>query len=89
MQLPPSARRCYRCWRVRLLCHANAMHGKPTQAHGWLMAVGWTLIAVGIVVARHGKAWDPLWFHAHRAIQLLGLACALAGFILIFVCVAG
>ena len=37
------------------------------NAHGWLMAVGWgLLIPVGILVARHGKDWDPLWFHLHR-----------------------
>jgi hypothetical protein len=50
------------------------------------MAVGWTTLLGGAVVARSlrslRRAW---WFHAHRAMQLLlGLACVLAGFILIF-----
>ena len=41
------------------------------------------------VVARHGRwllgsASSPLWFHLHRTIQVLGLACALSGFVVIF-----
>jgi hypothetical protein len=32
----------------------------PTQAHGWLMAVGWTLILLGILAARHTGACAPL-----------------------------
>ncbi|KAL4443838.1 hypothetical protein ABPG75_011575 [Micractinium tetrahymenae] len=58
------------------------------NAHGWLMAIGWgVLIPLGIVTARHGKRWDPLWFHVHRAVQILGLSCALSGFIIIFIAV--
>lgn len=58
------------------------------NAHGWLMAVGWgLLIPLGILVARHGKDWDPLWFHLHRGVQILGLSCALSGFVIIFIAV--
>lgn len=58
------------------------------NAHGWLMAVAWgVLIPAGIVIARHGRwllSGSARWFHLHRAIQVLGLACALSGFIIIF-----
>lgn len=56
------------------------------QAHAWLMVVGWSLIACGIVVARCLKdnLGSPLWFQVHRAVQVTGLACAATGFILIF-----
>ncbi|PSC69354.1 alpha beta-hydrolase isoform B [Micractinium conductrix] len=55
------------------------------NAHAWLMVTGWgILIPIGILTARHAKRWDPLWFHVHRAVQVLGLSCALAGFIIIF-----
>jgi hypothetical protein len=31
------------------------------------MAIGWTLILLGILMARHGKGVKPpLWFHLHR-----------------------
>lgn len=69
------------------MCRTRMTSFSLPQAHGWLMAIGWTLILVGILVARHGKAYllgDPLWFHLHRGIQILGLSCALAAFILVF-----
>lgn len=56
------------------------------------MVVGWTIILAGVLTARHGKGLlrrelggKALWFQAHRALQLLGLACALSGFVVIFV----
>lgn len=52
------------------------------------MAIGWTIILLGILVARHGKEFllgDPLWFHLHRS----GWAAAGAGLWLWGVCTPG
>ena len=52
------------------------------------MAAAWVLLLPsGVLVARHRAALglpDPLWLHLHRGIQLLGLSCALAAFVLVF-----
>ena len=55
----------------------------PSQAHAWLMTIGWgILIPLGVVIARCFKQeLGPRWFVLHRALQCLGLACALAAFI--------
>ncbi|KAI3429585.1 hypothetical protein D9Q98_005671 [Chlorella vulgaris] len=43
------------------------------SAHSWLAAIGWgVLIPAGIVMARSFKEADPLWFHLHRGMQVLG-----------------
>ena len=50
------------------------------QAHAWLMVIGWGfLIPSGVVIARSFKNLGPIWFQIHRAVQTLGLACALSG----------
>lgn len=86
-----AAGRCAACPSSACLAGPPGHRPSPpalVQAHGWLMAVGFgLLIPLGIVVARHGKGVrPPLWFHAHRAIQVTGMACVLAAFVMIFVC---
>lgn len=59
-------------------------------AHMWLMTVSWgVMIPVGIVLARSFKPQGCWWFAAHRAIQSLGFALALAGLALGFVANGG
>lgn len=61
-------------------------------AHTWLVQLihldlPRTLLNARQVMARHGRWLLPgsaRWFHLHRAIQVLGLACALSGFVVIF-----
>jgi len=53
-------------------------------AHGVCMLIGWgILIPFGSSVAA-AKVWvgNPRWFHIHRLCQVVGLAVALAGFII-------
>lgn len=63
---------------------------RKKNAHGWLMVVGWTIILAGAVVARSFRSpLGPLWFQIHRAAQVTGLICVLAGFIIIFSALGG
>ncbi|KAI4329932.1 hypothetical protein MLD38_028258 [Melastoma candidum] len=55
--------------------------------HGILNMLSWgILMIVGILVARHCKNWDPVWFYAHIAIQscafVLGVVGIICGFVL-------
>jgi hypothetical protein len=41
------------------------------QVHGIIMVVAWGfVIPFGALVAGSLKAFDPLWFHIHRAVQV-------------------
>ena len=68
---------------------SNSSAANKKNAHGWLMAVGWTIILGGAVVARSFRTLGPIWFQIHRAAQLLGLACVLSAFIIIFSALGG
>jgi hypothetical protein len=59
------------------------------DAHAWLMAIGWTVILSGAVVARSFRSLGPIWFRIHRAMQVFGLICVLTAFILIFSALGG
>jgi hypothetical protein len=49
------------------------------------MAIGWTILLAGAVVARSFRAYGhSRWFQIHRAAQVIGLVTVLASFILIF-----
>ncbi|KAI6694364.1 hypothetical protein NL676_022074 [Syzygium grande] len=57
------------------------------KTHGILNMLGWSiLMIVGIIVARHCKQYDPMWFYAHTAVQtvafILGLLGIICGFVL-------
>ncbi|KAL1541003.1 cytochrome b561 and DOMON domain-containing protein [Salvia divinorum] len=57
------------------------------RSHGVLNMVGWAiLMAIGAMVARYMRKWDPLWFYLHAIIQsagfLLGLIGVICGFVL-------
>ncbi|XP_030553283.1 cytochrome b561 and DOMON domain-containing protein At3g07570 [Rhodamnia argentea] len=57
------------------------------KSHGVLNMLGWSiLMIIGIIVARHGKQYDPMWFYVHAAIQssafILGLLGIICGFVL-------
>lgn len=44
--------------------------------------LGWgILVAIGAMVARYMKQWDPIWFYSHTAIQSLGYILGVAGII--------
>lgn len=68
-----------------LLCTAGEM--VPYYiAHGALMLLGWGLILpAGVLSARFLKYKGPIWFHAHRALQIGGLLVASAGWIIALV----
>ena len=52
-------------------------------SHGTLMLCGWgLLLPLGVASAKLGKHRGPLWFKAHRTLQVTGLALALGGFII-------
>ncbi|KAL3517912.1 hypothetical protein ACH5RR_020501 [Cinchona calisaya] len=52
------------------------------KTHGILVIIGWgTLMAIGALVARYMKQWDPIWFYSHVAIQSLGFILGVAGII--------
>mmetsp|Transcript_29109 Transcript_29109/g.55192 ORF Transcript_29109/g.55192 Transcript_29109/m.55192 type:complete len:396 (+) Transcript_29109:589-1776(+) len=55
---------------------------KAARAHGALMLIGWGwLLPSGVIVAklfRHRP--NGFWFKIHRPLQMLGLACTIAGF---------
>ena len=55
------------------------------EAHGAMMVIAWGVLApFGVLAARYGKRVrpgpPPLWFVAHRAIQVVALLASLAGF---------
>lgn len=59
---------------------------KQKRAHGLLMTVSWGfLLPAGAVIAKFFKHKAPLWFHCHRAFQVLGLLIALVGWIIALV----
>ncbi len=52
-------------------------------AHGSLMVSSWGfLLPSGVLIAHFLRHRDPLWFRLHRLIQVTGICCALAGFII-------
>ncbi|XP_027113705.1 cytochrome b561 and DOMON domain-containing protein At3g07570 [Coffea arabica] len=52
------------------------------KSHGILVMLGWgILMAIGAMVARYMRQWDPIWFYSHAAIQSLGFMLGLAGII--------
>jgi len=51
--------------------------------HAILMTIGWGFfLPLGVIMARYAKAHHPLWFHLHRAFNIIGLTLTLAGFII-------
>ncbi|KAJ7950615.1 Cytochrome b561 and DOMON domain-containing protein [Quillaja saponaria] len=56
------------------------------RSHGVLNMVGWgILMLVGVIIARHFKEWDPIWFYVHTAIQTLGFIIGIVGVLCGFV----
>lgn len=56
---------------------------KNKRLHAILMIISWGfLLPAGAVIAKFFKHKDPLWFHAHRVIQVIGLVLALTGWII-------
>ena len=52
-------------------------------AHGSLMLVSWgVLLPSGVLMAHFLRHRNPTWFLLHRAVQSVGLLCALGGFII-------
>ncbi|XP_050385078.1 cytochrome b561 and DOMON domain-containing protein At4g17280-like [Argentina anserina] len=55
-------------------------------SHGIINSVSWGIvIPVGVIVARNFKGFGPIWFKAHRSIQIFGSLGAGAGIISGFV----
>ncbi|CAM9712018.1 unnamed protein product [Ectocarpus sp. 12 AP-2014] len=56
--------------------------GTSTEyAHGWLMALGWTLcFPAGIMYARFSRSFKDIGFPAHRLLQSLGSVLVIIGF---------
>lgn len=57
------------------------------RSHGILNMLAWSiLMIIGIIVARHGQQYDPMWFYVHAAVQssafVLGLVGIICGFVL-------
>ncbi|KAF7815909.1 cytochrome b561 and DOMON domain-containing protein [Senna tora] len=54
------------------------------KVHGILNGIGWgILMPIGVMLARYLKAFDnasPMWFHLHRALQILAYFIGTAGF---------
>ena len=47
------------------------------------MCIAWgLLLPVGILIARFGKTWGPIWFHLHRILNMTGLTVAFAAWII-------
>ncbi|KAL8261941.1 hypothetical protein R6Q59_025990 [Mikania micrantha] len=60
----------------------KAPYSNLKRGHGILNMIGWgMLLPIGIMVARHMKHLDPLWFYLHFGIQSLGFVLGLAGVI--------
>jgi len=56
---------------------------RSTLIHGSLMLIGWGwLLPSGAVIAKFGRHRDPLWFNIHKMLQVTGLVCSFAGWIL-------
>ena len=54
---------------------------KWKAAHAALMTLSFGLLfPLGILFARFGKGYGPIWFHLHRGFVLLALALLIAGF---------
>ncbi|KAA8543602.1 hypothetical protein F0562_021652 [Nyssa sinensis] len=52
------------------------------SSHGALNMLGWgILMPIGVIVARHFKQWDPIWFYSHISIQSFGFIFGIAGII--------
>ena len=52
------------------------------MVHAIFMLLGWgVLLPSGAFIARYCKHWGARWFKLHRGIQVVGLSCALVGFI--------
>lgn len=57
------------------------------RSHGALNMLGWgILMIIGVIVARHLKSYDPLWFYLHICIQsfafVFGIIGVICGFVL-------
>ncbi|KAM5562879.1 cytochrome b561 and DOMON domain-containing protein [Rosa sericea] len=57
------------------------------RSHGALNMLGWgILMIIGVIVARHLKSYDPLWFYLHIGIQsfafVFGIIGVICGFVL-------
>ncbi|KAF8014746.1 hypothetical protein BT93_H0521 [Corymbia citriodora subsp. variegata] len=56
------------------------------RSHGILNILGWSILTIiGIIVARHCKQYDPMWFYGHAAVQSAAFVLGLLGIILGFV----
>lgn len=52
------------------------------RSHGILNMLGWSiLMPIGVLVARHMRQWDPIWFYSHSIIQSFGFMLGVAGVI--------
>jgi hypothetical protein len=52
----------------------KAEYATRVDAHGALMVLSWGfLLPAGAVLARFFKHREPLWFHLHRSVQVVGL----------------
>ncbi|CAA2960960.1 cytochrome b561 and DOMON domain-containing At3g07570-like [Olea europaea subsp. europaea] len=52
------------------------------RSHGILNMLGWgILMPIGVLVARHMRQWDPIWFYSHSIIQSFGFVLGVAGVI--------
>lgn len=50
--------------------------------HGMLMVIGWAFfLQWGAFMKRYLRSEKPTWFYVHVSFQLLGLLCAVAGFV--------
>ena len=68
----------------------NQLSGSKAQAHAALLTIGWgLLIPGGIMIARYGRRWDPLWFRVHMYSNVLGLLMGFGGLGLGFDLVGG
>ncbi|KAL6209070.1 hypothetical protein ACLB2K_020013 [Fragaria x ananassa] len=57
------------------------------RSHGVLNILGWgILMIIGVIVARHLKSYEPLWFYLHIGIQsfafVFGIIGVICGFVL-------
>ncbi|XP_050366367.1 cytochrome b561 and DOMON domain-containing protein At3g07570 [Argentina anserina] len=56
------------------------------RSHGILNMLGWgILMIIGVIVARHLKSYEPLWFYLHVGIQSLAFVFGIIGVICGFV----
>ncbi|PIN23122.1 putative membrane protein [Handroanthus impetiginosus] len=60
----------------------NSPQANLRKTHGILNMLGWgILLPIGVMVARHMRKWDPLWFYSHVVIQTSGFALGFSGVI--------